>query len=457
MMKDFMQRVIVIAPAFVVLFALASPLSAQEPLTLKQAIESALESNPLVAAATAGGQEAEARIRQARSGYMPHLQFSESLQRSNNPVLVFGSLLTQHQLEERNLALGPLNRPEALSNYQTQITVEQTIFDFGRIGREVQAARITSEMAGEDHRRVESDVILVVIRTYFGVVLSEKNLEVAQQSIESVQADLDRAESIYRSGRSTQADVLAVRVHLAVVREQEIRAANEFAVARAALNDALGISLDRTFKLTTPLEYDAAATDLTLEQYRRSAAEHRPEMRQAELAQRLAQTQQHIAGSAYMPQVVFQGTVEANRQNFLNKGGTNWSTAVTLRWNLWNGGETKARVEQARFAESRTEALRKRADLAIQLEVQRARLNLVAARQRIGVASAAAAEAEEAHRIIQNRHSAGLTTITELLRSETALADARTRRLAAIYDHHVAAAALEYAAGTLTAQAAIVN
>jgi outer membrane protein TolC len=388
---------------------------------------------------------------------MPHLQFSESLQRSNNPVLVFGSLLTQHQLEERNLALGPLNRPEALSNYQTQITVEQTIFDFGRIGREVQAARITSEMAGEDHRRVESDVILVVIRTYFGVVLSEKNLEVAQQSIESVQADLDRAESIYRSGRSTQADVLAVRVHLAVVREQEIRAANEFAVARAALNDALGISLDRTFKLTTPLEYDAAATDLTLEQYRRSAAEHRPEMRQAELAQRLAQTQQHIAGSAYMPQVVFQGTVEANRQNFLNKGGTNWSTAVTLRWNLWNGGETKARVEQARFAESRTEALRKRADLAIQLEVQRARLNLVAARQRIGVASAAAAEAEEAHRIIQNRHSAGLTTITELLRSETALADARTRRLAAIYDHHLAAAALEYAAGTLTAQAAIVN
>jgi outer membrane protein len=457
MMKDFMQRVIVIAPAFVVLFALASPLSAQEPLTLKQAIESALESNPLVAAATAGGQEAEARIRQARSGYMPHLQFSESLQRSNNPVLVFGSLLTQHQLEERNLALGPLNRPEALSNYQTQITVEQTIFDFGRIGREVQAARLTSEMAGEDHRRVESDVILVVIRTYFGVVLAENNLEVAQQSIESVQADLDRAESIYRSGRSTQADVLAVRVHLAVVREQEIRAANELAVARAALNDALGISLDRTFQLTTPLEYDAAATDLTLEQYRRSGAEHRPEMRQAELALRLAQTQQHIAGSAYMPQVVFQGTVEANRQNFLNKGGTNWSTAVTLRWNLWNGGETKARVEQARFAESRTEALRKRADLAIQLEVQRARLNLVAARQRIGVASAAAAEAEEAHRIIQNRHSAGLTTITELLRSETALADARTRRLAAIYDHHVAAAALEYAAGTLTAQAAIVN
>lgn len=457
MMEDLMHSVIVKAAAFVVLLALSSPVWAQETLTLKQAVESALESNPLVAAALAGRQEAEARIRQAHSGYMPHVQFSESFQRSNNPVLVFGSLLTQHQLEEGNLALGPLNRPDALNNYQSRVTVEQMIFDFGQTGREVEAARLTSKMAGEDRRRVDSDVILSVIRTYFGVVLAEKNLEVAQQSLESVQADLDRAESIYRSGRSTQADVLAVRVHLAAVREREIRASNELAVDRAAMNDALGINLDRTFKLTTPLEYSASAPDIALEQYRRSAAEKRPEMRQAELAQRLAETQQNIAGSAYLPHVVFQGTVEANRQNFFDKGGANWSTAVTLRWNLWNGGETKARVEQARFAESRTEALRKRTDLAIQLEVQRARLDLVAAEQRIGVASAAAAEAEEAHRIIQNRYHAGLTTITELLRSETALADARTRRLAAIYDQRVAAAMLEYAAGTLTSQAAIVN
>jgi outer membrane protein len=457
MMEDLMHSVIVKAAAFVVLLALAGPVSAQETLTLKQAVESALESNPLVAAALAGRQEAEARIRQARSGYMPRVQLSESFQRSNNPVLVFGSLLTQHQLEEENLALGPLNRPGALNNYQSRVTVEQMIFDFGQTGREVEAARLTSEIAGEDRRRVDSDVILSVIRTYFGVVLAEKTLEVAQQSLESVQADLDRAESIYRSGRSTQADVLAVRVHLAAVREREIRASNELAVARATMNDALGISLDRICRLTTPLEYSAAAPDITLEQYRRSAAEKRPEMRQAELAQRLAQTQQHIAGSAYLPHVVFQGTIESDRQNFFDKGGANWSTGVTLRWNLWNGGETKARVEQARFAQSRTEALRKRTDLAIQLEVQRARLDLVAAEQRIGVASAAAAEAEEAHRIIQNRHRAGLTTITELLRSETALADARTRRLAAIYDHRVAAAALEYAAGTLTSQAAIVN
>ena len=439
------------------LFVLAVPLTAQETLTLRQAVDLALRSNPLVAAADAGEKEAEARIRQAHSGHLPRVQFSESVQRGNNPVFVFSSLLTQHQFSQANFALGSLNRPGALSNYQSRLTVEQVLFDSRRTSRGVEAARFTRQIAGQDTRRSHSEVILNVLRTYFGVQLAEKNLEVSRQSRESVQADLDRAEFIYRSGRSTRADVLAVRVHLAATRELEIRASNDLAVAHAALNDALGVSLDLALELTTPLGSSAAAPEATVEHYCRLAAERRPEMRQAELAESLARTETQIAGAAYGPQVAFQGTIEADRQNFRSNGGANWFTAVTMRWNLWAGGETRARVEQARFAESRAEALRRRADSAIQLEVRKAYLEVRAAAQRVEVASAAAAEAEEAHRIIQNRHYAGLATVTELLRSETALAAARTRLLAAIYDHRVAAAALEHAAGTLVAGAALVN
>jgi outer membrane protein TolC len=439
------------------LLILAAPLPAQEALTLQQAVDLALRSNPLVAAAGAGEKEAEAHIHQAHSAYLPRVQFSESLQRGNNPVFVFSSLLTQHQFSEANFAIGSLNRPDAMNNYQSQLTVEQILFDARQTSRNVEAARFTRQMAGEDTRRSHSDIILSVLRTYFGVALAEKNLEVARQSVDSAWADLARAESIYQSGRSTHADVLALRVHLAAMQEQQIRAENDLAVARAALNDALGISLDRTFELTTPLESSAGAPEGTLEEYGRLAAQDRPELRQAELAQRLARTQQQIAGAAYWPQVAFQGIVEADRQKFLSKGSANWFTAVTLRWSFWNGGETKARVEQARFAESRADALRKHADSAIHLEVRKAYLDLRAAAQRVEVASAAAAEAEEAHRIIQNRHQAGLITVTELLRSETALAAARTRRLAAVYDQRVAAATLDHAAGTLAADSALLN
>ncbi len=443
---------------FLVIVALAAaPVRAQEALTLRQAVDLALHLNSLVAAADAGEREAAAGIRQARSGYLPRMQFTESLQRGNNPVFVFSSLLTQHQFSDANFAIGSLNRPDAMNDFESQLTVEQVVFDARQTSRSVEAARFTRQMAGENTRRSHSDLILNVLRAYFCVTLAEKNLDVARQSVDSARADLERAESIYQSGRSTQADVLALRVHLAAIEEQQIRASNDAAVARATLNDALGVSLDRMFELTTPLESGAGASGGTLEDYRRLGAEDRPEVRQAELAQHLARTQRQIAGAAYWPQLAFQGIVEADRQNFLSKGGANWFSAVTLRWNLWNGGETRARVEQARFAEYRAEALRKRADSTIDLEVRTAYLDLTAAAQRIEVASAAAAEAEEAHRIIQNRHQAGLITVTELLRSEVALASARTRRLAAIFDYRVAAAALEHAAGTLKADSAVLN
>ena len=435
----------------------ASSLVAQEALSLQQAVDLALYSNPLVAAANAGEKEAEARIRQAHSGYLPRLQLSEGLQSGNNPVFVFSSLLSQHQFSDANFAIGSLNRPDAMNNYQSQLTIEQVVFDGRRTSRGVEAARFSRQIAAEDTRRSRSDIILNVLRAYFGVTLAEKSIEVARQSVDSARADLERAESIYRSGRSTQADVLALRVHLAAIEEQQLRASNDLALTRAALNDALGVGLDRTFELTTALEVSGGAPERTLEEYRRLAAEDRPEMRQAELARGLARTQEQIALANYSPQVAFQAIVEADRQNFFTKGAVNWFTAVTLRWNLWNGGETKARVEQARFAESRAEALRERADSAIHLEVRKAYLDLTAAAQRVEVASAAAVEAEEAHRIIQNRHQAGLITVTDLLRSEVALAAARTRRLAAIYDYRVGAAALEHATGTLAADSAVLN
>jgi outer membrane protein TolC len=103
---------------------MTASLPAQEALTLRQAVNVALQSNPLVAAADAAENEAEARIRQARTGYLPRVQFSESLQRSNNPAFVFSSLLTQHQFSVEDFAIDDLNHPDAMNNYQSQLMVE---------------------------------------------------------------------------------------------------------------------------------------------------------------------------------------------------------------------------------------------------------------------------------------------------------------------------------------------
>ena len=67
------------------------------------------------------------------------------------------------------------------------------------------------------------------------------------------------------------------------------------------------------------------------------------------------------------------------------------------------------------------------------------------------------AEAEESLRITQNRYEAGMNNVTDLLRTETAVLEARTRYLAAVHDQRIAATMLEMAAGTLSADSEVLE
>lgn len=432
-----------------VLFLLAAPLWPQEPLSLAEAVRLALAHNQTIAAASAGAQASEAGIREARSARLPRLNYSESFARSDNPVFVFSSLLTQHQFTADNFQLGPLNRPDALNNFQSQLAVDQVIYDGGRTRQAVRSAELAHSMSGEDGRQARMQVVAGVARAYYGVLLAQATLAAAQEALRSADADLQRAETVRGAGMSTDVDVLSIRVHRADVEERRIRRAADLDVARAALNDAMGLPLDAAHGLTTSLEA-LPAPEPSLEEYERGAVAGRPEARQVKLAASLAQTQIGAARSALLPQVGMRAAFEADRQRFIDRGGANWLAAVSLQWNLFNGFGDRARLQAATQGLRRAEAEQERAGSGIRLEVRRAYADLRAAQQRIGVAQAAVAEAEESLRITQNRYTAGLANVTDLLRNETALLESRTRRLAAVHDQRVAAVALELAAGKLS-------
>jgi outer membrane protein len=251
-------------------------------------------------------------------------------------------------------------------------------------------------------------------------------------------------------------DVLSLRVHLAAVTEQRINRAADFEVAKAALNDALGLPLDKPHTLTTALTaFDLP--DLELDSLERNASAARPEARQAHVALGLAQTQADGAKSAMLPQVSFHGGFEADRQRFVDRGGANWLAAISLRWNLFNGSADKARIEETAHLIKRAEAEEQRTGSAIRLQVRRAYAGLRAAQQRIEVAKAAVAEAEESLRITQNRYEAGMNTVSDLLRTETAVLESRSRYLASLHDQRIAATMLELAAGRLNPDSEVLN
>lgn len=426
--------------------ALAVPVLAQEPLDLPGAVQRALTAHPSLTAAAARIEAAEARREQARSGFLPRVQYRESFQRGNNPVYVFGALLTQRQFGESNFAIDALNRPDALNNFQSQLSAEQTLYDFGATRRGMRAAALGKQLSEQDRRGLELQVLAGVARAYHGVTLAAEALKVAEEAKKSAEADLKRAESVRDAGMATEADVLSVKVHLASVEEQRIRRQYDLDVARAALNEALGLPLDTQHALVTPLAPALPALEAAHE---KRAREERPEVLGARLQGDLAGAQEALARAQLLPRIVTRGIVEANRQTFVTRGGANWMFMTSLEWNLFDGNRARAQAAEARHMAASARAQQQQMENAVALEVRKARADVQSATERIAVSEAAVTQAEESLRILRNRYSAGLATMTDLLRAETALLETKTRKLAAVYDQRMSAVALERAAGTL--------
>jgi len=144
-----------------------------------------------------------------------------------------------------------------------------------------------------------------------------------------------------------------------------------------------------------------------------------------------------MARASRLPQVSFRVSFEADRQRFVTRGGANWFAGAFLRWTPVRricGQGARAEANQAIL---RARAQEKQVNAAVSLGARRAYLDLKSSQERIQVAEASVAEALENLRIVKNRYENGLSTVTELLRSETALADARIRRLAAVHDQRL--------------------
>jgi len=137
----------------------AVPLWGQGPLSLRDAVRLALAKNPAIAAASEAEQAALLRVDQARSGKLPKVNYSESWMRSDNPVFVFSSLLTQHRFSEQNFAIGPLNRPGSMNNFQSQLSADQVLYDGGQTRLATKSATLGRQLTAEERRKAEMELI----------------------------------------------------------------------------------------------------------------------------------------------------------------------------------------------------------------------------------------------------------------------------------------------------------
>lgn len=437
------------AAVLLVAVAAATRIAAQDTLTLDAAVGRALERNASLMAAVAASDAGEAESDAARAALLPRVDFTESFRRSDNPVFAFGSLLNQGRFTEENFALDRLNRPEPLSLYQSQIRLRQVIFD-----REVflsrERAELSAELGRESRRQTEMETIFATVRAYHGIQVAVRNTSVLEQALEAAQSDLERSEALYEAGQVTEADLLALRVQVADLTDQSVRARNAVELVRAELNQLMGEDLDQSFELTTTLpEVDVAERAHRQTDLERTAMEKSPMARQSELQEDMARVSGELAEASFFPSVRFDAAWESDRVSFTGGGGTNWMLGVAVDVNLFDGLGRLAGLRAADAERRRAAAARRAAVEALRLEIRRARLDRESSLESMEVARRSVAQARESHRITQARYEAGLANVTGLLRSQQALLDAEARHLRAIYEARMAAVRLALVTGTL--------
>ncbi|MGO8788499.1 MAG: TolC family protein, partial [Terriglobia bacterium] len=135
-----------------------APAPTPQNLTLPEAVRVALEKNPTVQAAVAYAQAVHEGIAEARAARLPRVDFSEGFTRGNNPVYIFGALLTQRQFTAANFDLNYLNTPPPLNNFRTQFTAALPLYDAGQTGRRIRDAKLSAQGAGENGQRTRQEV-----------------------------------------------------------------------------------------------------------------------------------------------------------------------------------------------------------------------------------------------------------------------------------------------------------
>ncbi|HXY09498.1 MAG TPA: TolC family protein [Terriglobales bacterium] len=430
--------------------------SAQTSLTLHDAVNIALEKNPLRKAALADTRAASADVQTARSFLLPHVTFSETAMRGDDPVYVFGSKLRQQRFTTDDFALNKLNTPSPYGNFSTGFTGTWNLFDSFASWCGINRAREMNIAAKRQLERTDQEILFRVVQSYYGVLLAAKQLEVAEQAEKTAKSIMDRSQVRFDAGLVVESDLLSAKVRLARREQELIRARNNLELARVQLSTAMGVPAGAQYQPADPLA-ERTLTAAPLPALEQEALATRPDLKRIEAQQSAQELSLAIAKSSFGPRLKAFAGWELDNPTFLaGGGGNNWLGGIELQIDLFQGGAKRAALSHERANAERIAALKQAARDSVRLEVQQAYFDQDASQQQVEVARTAIAQAQESLRINQDRYDGGLLTITDLLGAEEAARRSQTDYWQAVYQFQVSYANLELASGTLNLQSPVV-
>jgi outer membrane protein TolC len=414
----------------------AAPGSGEAPfsgdLTLRQAVDMALERNLAYRKQLLSRDIARGRALAAREEVLPTLSASGGWTHFDEELRNDSGSVTRYQ-----------------DQYAAAATLSQPLFN-ARAATAARAASLYGEWVELAIRQTEEQLRFDVGRAYYAAVLSESLLAVQSNSLATAESQLSDVRARRRQGMAGNYDELRAEVEVANFSAQVLSAREARIEAYTALCRLLQLPPDSDLHLTDPIPLVNETIDFAPAVL--CALSRRSDLAAADYQVRLQHEAAESVLAAYFPTISAFFSEEAADPAPKGGGdnwGDQWKAGLNASWTLFDGFARRGELLQARAQERQLALALRDAEEAAESEIRQMILTLRTAEEFAKSQSKNLETAKEALRLVQTGLREGQNTPVEVMDAREALSIAAANYYRSIYDHAIARMHLQKAMGLI--------
>jgi outer membrane protein len=444
--------------AVLALVFVCAPAASQTRITLEDAINIALERNIELRKADNQVELSERTVLREKGDFLPNLSASASAGRN------WG--LSFDQTSGRLVS-------EKSDNVSTGVNSSVNVFNGFDDIASLRGAQFRLESDELTRERTEQDVFFSVIQAYLQILLSQEQIGILEENLESQRQQFLRIQEFTRLGARPISDqyqqqALVATAELSLLDAEQALDLNESRLLQFLELDPLQeYEFDRIDAETLPIDpstYDLDAmmseslnrrADVRARQFFIRALEQ--DIRSAKSGRLPSLNLSGNIGTSYSSQrvevirdeegnIISSDTVPFGDQFSDNRSGR---VGFSLSIPLFSRFATRTNVHRSKITYENALLDLENLEQTVALEVRQAYLDYQSALKRIDVTEIQLQASQQAERVEQERYNLGASTLVELTQARAALVDAESTRAQAIYQFIFQTKVIDYYLGVL--------
>ena len=419
------------------LLLLLTPLHAEEPLTLKEALNRALTRNPIVLEARLGQEAAQQGIASASGKHWPRLTLDGNYTQRQDPVPFLPA----------QSATSPAHFSDDYASLGLLLTLP--LYQGGQTSASVALAEVRNDFAAFSLAQTRNELIANTVNTYHKLLQLRQLRSASQVSTTALVEQAKNVQLLFEVGRSAKVDLLKVEVQLANEQQRLFALDEAISTTGATLRYLMGET--SSDKAGEPLLADSLTlptTEAVPADPQAQPWQLRPEYQAATHGVKEAAFSRRLSLGKLLPTVhAFAGYSDQYGYSPAYDEA-NWSLGVQASIPLF---ERSLYADLARENLLRDKAVQhqRAVDNQLRLEVDNAKAALRESARRVETANKTILSAQESFRIEQEKNLLGAGTVSDLLLAQAADMTAAANLSQALFDYNAALVAWRKATGTL--------